>query len=376
MNDTNTLPIKTKPRARDLGLPLSGRPGPLNAITDVAQVAVGLCNIIEDSPRTGRPLPLRTGVTAIIPRTQAQGQYSVFAGLHRFNGNGEMTGTHWIEDSGLLNSPILITNTHNVGIVHQAAVKWMLERFPGEYGGTPPRWLMPVVAETYDGILNDINALGVTEEMVFTALDGASTGPVAEGNTGGGTSMIAYGFKAGTGTASRVVQIAGHDYTVGVLVQANHGQREWLTICGVPVGRDLAAAEVGTDLPERGSIIVVIATDIPMAPHQLRRLARRGTIGIGRGGTPGGNSSGDIFLAFSTANEGVTTKKPLQQIEMLDDELFDPVYLAAVESVDEAILNSMLAAEDMAGTIDGRAWVRALPHDILCDIMRWQRPFG
>lgn len=281
-----------KPRAREIGLPFTGATGPHNAITDVANVAVGLSSVCEAKPRPGRLLPVRTGVTAIVPHPQAEVPVPVFAGIHRFNGNGEMTGTHWIEDGGYFLGPITITNTHSVGMAHHATVKWMLERYRSTYYGERPRWIMPVVAETFDGILNDINALALTETDVIAAFDAISDGPVAEGNTGGGTAMIAYGFKGGTGTSSRRVTIAGTDYTVGVLVQANNGQRDWLTVCGVPVGRHMADIVPGPDMAERGSIIVVVATDIPMAPHQLQRVARRCTMGIGRNGTPGGNNSG------------------------------------------------------------------------------------
>lgn len=359
-----------KPRARDLGLPFAGMTGPHNAITDVPHVAVGLKSLCEDTPRPGRLLPVRTGVTAIVPHPDADVPVPVFAGVHRFNGNGEMTGTHWIEDGGYFLGPIAITNTHSVGMVHHSTVKWMLERYRSTYHGDRPRWIMPVVAETFDGILNDINTLALGEADVMAALDAASEGPVAEGNTGGGTAMIAYGFKGGTGTASRRLEAGGRSYTVGVLVQANHGQRDWLTVCGVPVGRHLHDA--GADTAERGSIIAVVATDIPMAPHQLQRVARRCSIGIGRNGTPGGNNSGDIFIAFSTANaRPLEPASPdVRSIDMLDDDLFDPVYMAVVDAVEEAVVNAMLAAEDMPGTRDGRGGVEALPLAPLLEIMK------
>jgi L-aminopeptidase/D-esterase-like protein len=246
----------------------------------------------------------------------------------------------------------------------------MLDRYHSTYHGGQPRWIMPVVAETFDGILNDINTLALGEADVLAALDTASDGPVAEGNTGGGTAMIAYGFKGGTGSASRQLVIGGRSYMVGVLVQANHGQRDWLTICGVPVGRHLAEEARGGETAERGSIIVIVATDIPMAPHQLKRMARRCSLGIGRNGTPGGNSSGDIFLAFSTANARPLGNPPdIHRVEMLDDDLFDPVYMAVVDGTEEAVINAMLAAEDMVGTIDGRERVEAVPTDRILDIM-------
>ncbi len=358
-------PSHRKPRARDLKLDLPGLPGPENAITDVPGLAVGVTTKIEAAPRPGRPLPVRTGVTAILPHAGERDPMPVFAGIHRFNGNGEMTGSHWIEDGGTFLGPVLITNTHSVGMVHHAAVAWMLKRYAGVYGGKDHLWIMPVVAETYDGMLNDINGQHVTAEDVFQALDTATAGAVPEGNVGGGTAMITYGFKGGTGTASRVVEIAGTRHTVGVLVQANHGQRDWLTITGIPVGRELGEGTIEEPGRERGSIIVVIATDIPMAPHQLKRLARRAAIGIGRGGTPGGNSSGDIFLAFSTGNRLAMAHKaaPRVAIDIVNDEIIDPVYLAAVEAIEEAILNALFAAETMGGTAADRYCVRALPVD-------------
>ena len=287
-------------RARDFGIPFDGTPGPLNALTDVPGVHVGFCTVREDTPRPGRRLPVRTGVTAILPHAAAPAPVPVFAGIHRFNGNGEMTGSHWIEDGGYFVGPVLITNTHSVGMAHHAAVRWMLDRYARTYEGDDHLWIMPVIGETYDGLLNDINGQHITQEHVFRALDGAAAGPVAEGNVGGGMGMVAYGFKGGTGTASRRIDIGGAQYTVGALVQANHGQRDWLTIAGRPIGKQLSQPDPG--LCERGSIIVILATDLPLAPHQLQKLARRGAIGIGRNGTIGGNSSGDIFLAFSTAN--------------------------------------------------------------------------
>ncbi|WP_448952739.1 DmpA family aminopeptidase [Labrys neptuniae] len=361
-----------KPRARDLGLPFSGRTGPYNAITDVTDVAVGFTTILEDEPRPGRKRPLRTGVTAIRPHASSPTPIPVYAGLHRFNGNGEMTGTHWIEDGGSFIGPVVITNTHGVGMAHHATVKWMLEHYASTYDSDDFLWIMPVIAETYDGALNDINALALSEADVRAALDNAAGGPVREGNCGGGTGMITYGFKGGTGTASRIVEIDGMPYTIGVLVQANHGQRDWLTIRGVPVGEHLVDGTPASQLQERGSIIVVIATDLPLAPHQLKRLARRGAIGIGRNGTPGGNNSGDIFLAFSTANAKPMLHRapPRFSIDVLNDEGLDPVYLAAVDSVEEAVVNAMLAAEGTGGTPYDRLRVDAIPHARLLELMR------
>ncbi len=369
--DNKNIPA-TKARARDLGLPFKGRTGPLNAITDVEGIAVGFHTISENEPRPGRKRPVRTGVTAILPHAGSAVPVPVYAGVHRFNGNGEMTGTHWIEDGGFFLGPVMITNTHAVGMTHHATIKWMLERYASTYDSDDFLWIMPVVAETYDGVLNDINGQHIGEAEVQAALDAASGGPVQEGNCGGGTGMIAYGFKGGTGTASRVVEFGGRDYTVGTLVQANHGQRDWLTICGVPVGEHMRDGTPQSQMQERGSIIVVIATDLPMAPHQLQRLARRAAIGIGRNGTPGGNNSGDIFLAFSTANpRPMAHRAPTHlTLEIVNDEKLDPVYLATVDSVEEAVVNAMLAAEDSGGTAHDRFKIDAIKHGPLLEVMR------
>lgn len=360
-----------KSRARDLGLDLSGTPGRWNAITDIAGLHIGFRTIIEDAPRGARKLPVRTGVTAIIPHAQAPFPQPVYAGIHRFNGNGEMTGSHWIEDGGYFLGPVLITNTHSVGIAHHAAIKWMISRYPAIYDGAEDLWIMPVVAETYDGVLNDINGQHLTECDVLDALNSATSGPVKEGNVGGGTGMITFGFKGGTGSSSRLFDFGGEKHTIAALVQANHGTGEWLTISGVPVGRELHGASLVPEAAERGSIIVVLATDLPLAPHQLKRLARRAAIGIGRNGTPGGNSSGDIFLAFSTANaRPMPHKSPAKfAIEIASDELMDTLYLAAVECVEESVLNAMCAATDMGGTLHDRAMVHALPTDKLIAIL-------
>lgn len=356
-----------KPRARALGLPFTGQTGPYNAITDVAGLGVGFRTIIENEPRPGRTQPVRTGVTAILPHMNSQTPVPVYAGVHRFNGNGEMTGTHWIEDGGYFLGPVMITNTHGVGITHHATVKWMIDRYASTYQTGDHLWIMPVVAETYDGVLNDINALPVTEADARAALDVVASGPVQEGNCGGGTGMITYGFKGGTGTSSRRIAFDGRDYTLGVLVQANHGQRDWLTIAGVPVGKHLTDDTPQSQLKERGSIIVVIATDLPMMPHQLKRLARRAAIGIGRNGTPGGNNSGDIFLAFSTANaHAMPHRMPGHlTVEIVADEPLDPVYLATVDAIEEAVVNAMLAAETLGGTPHDKLIVKAIDHEAL-----------
>lgn len=361
-----------RPRARDLGLPFSGQTGPLNAITDVTGIAVGLKTIIEDTPRPGRRRPVRTGVTAIIPHAASAEPIPVYAGIHRFNGNGEMTGSHWIEDGGQFFGPVMITNTHAVGMAHHATIRWMLEKYASTYDSDDFLWIMPVVAETYDGVLNDINGLHLTEADVHAALAAASTGPVKEGNTGGGTGMITYGFKGGTGTSSRVVEVGDRNYTIGTLVQANHGQRDWLTICGVPVGRHMRDDTPQSRMAERGSIIVVVATDLPLAPHQLQRVARRCSIGIGRNGTPGGNNSGDIFLAFSTANSRAMPHRAPSHLslEILNDEGLDPIYMAVVDSVEEAVVNAMLAAEDLGGTPHDRFRIDAISPEHLLALLR------
>lgn len=336
-----------KKRGRDLGIPFPGNPGSFNAITDVPGVEVGYCTRIEgDGPLVQGKGPVRSGVTAILPRGHASVPEPVWGGSYALNGNGEMTGTHWIQDGGYFVGPICITNTHSAGIVHHAAVRWMIEHYSNAWQ-SEHLWAMPVIAETYDGVLNDINGQHIREEDALQALRSAAGGPVVEGNVGGGTGMICYEFKGGTGTSSRLVEIDGEEFIVAALVQANHGLRPWLTVLGHAVGKDMLEDRLLDQ--EQGSIIVILGTNLPMAPHQLRRLAKRASIGIGRGGTPGGNNSGDIFLAFSTANS-----MPLPQLagsrlhlEMINDELFDPIYMSVTESIEEAVINAMLAAEDM-----------------------------
>lgn len=347
----------TGPRARDLGLPFPGTPGPLNAITDVPGVAVGFCTLTDASRN------MRTGVTAILPRPGTEPQ-PVWAGQYALNGNGEMTGTHWINDAGYFLGPILITNTHGVGAAHMGATRWMIGHY-ADYFAKEHAWAMPVVAETYDGVLNDINALHVQPDHAIAALEARSTGPVAEGSTGGGNGMIAYEFKGGTGTASRRITLGGRDYTVAALVQANHGIRPWLNILGRPVG-DLIpeGAFYGAEM---GSIIVILATDAPLSGLALRQLAKRAAIGIGRGGTPGGNNSGDIFLAFSTANPGPMPQfaPPVSTREELNIDLLDTLYLAGVQSVEEAVVNAMVAGEDVATFKPAGLTCLALDHDRL-----------
>jgi D-aminopeptidase len=336
-----------KPRGRELGLPFPGETGANNAITDVPGVEVGFCTRIEgDGPLVQGKGPVRSGVTSILPLGRKPDPEPVWAGMYALNGNGEMTGTHWIHDGGYFVGPICITNTHSVGMVHHAAVKWMIETY-AQHWESEHLWAMPVVAETYDGVLNDINGQHITEKDALKALDGATSGPISEGNVGGGTGMIAYEFKGGTGTASRRLTIDAETFHMGALVQANHGLRPWLKVLGKPVGKAMLEGRLLD--AEQGSIIVILGTDIPMAPHQLRRLAKRAAIGIGRGGSPGGNNSGDIFLAFSTANRGPIPQLagPRRSFEMISDEQFDPIYMAAVEAIEEAVVNAMLAAEDM-----------------------------
>ncbi len=337
----------TKPRVRDLGLPLPGIPGPLNAITDVAGIEIGTCEVLssQDPSLATRGIPVQTGVTAILPRGRDPQPKPLWAGQFSLNGNGEMTGAHWIRDGGWFCGPVMLTNSHSVGIVHQAATRWMIETY-GSTWEAEHLWALPVVGETYDGILNDINGLHVTEEHARAALEAARPGRVAEGNTGGGAGMICYEFKGGTGTSSRRIDIEGEGFTLGALVQANHGLRPWFTVAGRNVGAEMRENRVPGLTRESGSIIVVLATDLPLLPGQLERISRRAAIGIGRGGTPGGNNSGDIFLAFSTANEMPMPQvsDAWRQMTCLNDERLDPVYMAAVEAVEEAILNALCAA--------------------------------
>ena len=358
-------------RARDLGIPFAGTPGPLNAITDVAEVTVGHTTLIAgDGKLNVGSGPVRTGVTAVHPRGKTYDP--VFSGWYALNGNGEMTGTTWVEESGFLEGPVVITNTHSVGVARDATIEWqyannLFDPLPDD---PDVFWSLPVVAETYDGDLNDINGFHVTKEHVISALDSATSGPVAEGNVGGGTGMICHQFKGGIGTASRLVDIADREYTIGVLVQANYGLRETLTIAGVPLGDEL------TDLmpdfrqtdQETGSIIVVVATDAPLLPHQLKRLARRVPLGISKLGGYASNGSGDIFIAFSTANPGAAAREGLQDVEMLPNDAISPLFLATAQATEEAIVNAMVAAKTMTG-INGNT-VYALPHDRLIDILK------
>ena len=366
-------------RARELDIPIEGVSGPLGAITDVAGVEVGHSTLIAGSGplRVGQG-PIRTGVTVIHPRGKANAD-PVFGAWFTLNGNGEMTGTTWLQESGILEGPIAITNTHSVGVVRDAILHWLVTR-----PNTQP-WGLPVVAETYDGSLNDINGFHVKPEHVLAALESAKSGPVAEGNVGGGTGMICHQFKGGIGTASRKLTAAAGGYTVGVLVQCNYGLRRDLRVAGVPVGAEISdlmpctasrdpsrlAGARRCDAPspperadaEQGSIIIVVATDAPLLPHQLKRIATRASLGVARSGGYGGNSSGDIFVAFSTANPRTFGDTGVARVEMIPNARINPLFYATVQATEEAILNAMLAAETMTGANDLR--VHALPHDRL-----------
>lgn len=364
-----------KPRARDLGIPLKGITGEFNAITDVKGVEVGYSTLIsgegENILGSG---PIRTGVTAIFPRGKTKKFSPVFANWYSLNGNGEMTGTTWLTESGFLETPIMITNTNSVGEVRQAVLKWFVDT--DWYKGEKWWYTYPVVAETYDGFLNDIYGFHIQEEQVLEAINNASSGKIAEGNVGGGTGMACLGFKGGTGTSSRIIEIEDATYTLGVLVQSNFGSKENFSVEGVPVGLELKDTLnyvfKGPPTSNRkegdGSIIVIVATDAPLLPHQLKRIAQRVTIGVGKIGGRGENGSGDIFLAFSTANEDAFKRDENSKVEMLSNDLMDPLFEATVQAVEEAVLNAMLAAETMEGINGNTAY--ALPHDLLIQTLK------
>jgi L-aminopeptidase/D-esterase-like protein len=360
-----------RPRARDLGIPFEGTPGPFNAITDVAGVTVGHTTLIAGSGKlqVGHG-PVRTGVTAVLPRGQDSLSNPVFGAWFSQNGNGEMTGTTWVEESGFLEGPVMITNTHSVGVVRDAVIQWRVAHAGADATGY--FWSLPVVAETWDGWLNDINGFHVKPEHAVQALDRAHDGAVEEGSVGGGTGMICNGYKGGIGSSSRRLDAKDGGYTIGVLVQCNYGTRNNLRIAGVPVGREIPAPEpyafMTSDLVERGSIIVVVATDAPLLAHQLKRLARRVTLGLGRNGSISGNDSGDIFIAFSTANSGAAASAHVVDLKMLPNDSLDPVFRATVEATEEAIVNALVAAQDMIG-IDGHR-VIALPHAALRAVLK------
>lgn len=350
---------QVKARARDLGIPFDGTPGPANAITDVKGVEVGHTTLISGAGKleVGRG-PVRTGVTAILPRGKASND-PVFAGWFSLNGNGEMTGTTWVEESGFLEGPVMITNTHSVGVVRDAVIAWRVKR--GGPDETGYWWSLPLVAETYDGFLNDVNGFHVKPEHAFQALASARSGPVAEGNVGGGTGMICYEFKGGIGTASRKLSEKVGGYTVGALVQCNCGRRAQLTVAGVPVGREIPQTPTYGD--DTGSIIITVATDAPLLPHQLKRLARRASLGLARTGSISGNGSGDIFIAFSTANPRAAKSSGITQFHMLPNDQMNPLFEATVQATEEAIVNALVAAETMTGA-DNHT-VMAIPHDRL-----------
>ncbi|MGB9199246.1 MAG: P1 family peptidase [Terriglobales bacterium] len=366
---------QTKPRARDLGVPFDGTPGPNNAITDVKGVEVGHTTLIRGEGKlvVGQG-PVRTGVTAVLPRGKNSTD-AVFGAWFTLNGNGEMTGTTWLEDSGLLDGPVMITNTHSVGVVRDAVIAWKVKRGGPDMEGY--WWSLPVVAETWDGWLNDINGFHVKPEDAFHALDSAHAGPVEEGNVGGGTGMVCNEFKGGIGTSSRVLDAKEGGYTVGVLVQCNYGRRPELRIAGVPVGKEIPEHPAYEDETsslgpapglDTGSIIIVIATDAPLIPTQLKRVARRASLGLGRDGSYSGDGSGDIFVAFSTANSGMASPKGIHDVKMLPNDSLDPVFLATVRATEEAVVNAMVAADTMTG-IDGHT-VIALPHDKLREVLK------
>jgi L-aminopeptidase/D-esterase-like protein len=355
---------QTKPRARDLGVPFDGNPGPNNAITDVKGVEVGHTTLIsgEGKLKVGEG-PVRTGVTAVLPRGKKSTD-AVFGGWFTLNGNGEMTGTTWLEDSGFLDGPVMITNTHSVGVVRDAVIAWKVKH--GEPDMEGYWWSLPVVAETWDGFLNDINGFHVKPEHVFHALDSAHSGPVEEGSVGGGTGMICNEFKGGIGTSSRVLDAKYGGYTVGVLVQCNYGRRDQLRIAGVPVGKEIPEHPAYGE--DTGSIIIVVATDAPLIPTQLKRVARRASLGLGRDGSYSGDGSGDIFVAFSTANPGAANPKGIHDLKMLPNDSLDPIFLATVQATEEAVVNAMIAADTMTG-IDGHTAI-ALPHERLREVLK------
>ncbi|MEO8765724.1 MAG: P1 family peptidase [Ginsengibacter sp.] len=366
-------------RARDLGVPFDGTTGKYNAITDVEGVEVGYTTLIDGNGSLQKGVgPVRTGVTAIFP---AGKKYTpVFANWYTLNGNGDMTGTHWITESGFLETPILITNTSSVGTVRDAALAWMDKNNYYDTSQHQFWYSYPVVAETWDGILNDINGFHVKPEHVWHALETAKSGIIEEGGVGGGTGMICHGFKGGTGTSSRVIDKTMGGYTVGVLVQANHGSRQQLIIAGVPVGKELAdtlpiiineGASVKinkNDLPETGSIIVIVATNAPLLPHQLKRLVQRVSIGLGKNGGIGGNGSGDIFLAFSTANKTAFSRTNETSVTMYSNDLINDLLTATIEATEEAIINALVAGKTMKGINDNI--VPGLPHEAVIRVLK------
>ena len=351
-------------RARDLGVPFQGTPGDLNAITDVHGVEVGHTTLVEEEGKFGVGKgPVRTGVTAILPLGKETSNTAVPAAVFSFNGNGEMTGSAWVEESGFLEGPVLLTNTHSVGVVRDAVVEWGTKKFPGTNN-----FNLPVVGETWDGELNDINGFHVRKEDVFDALDGATGGAVVEGNVGGGTGMRAFGFKAGIGTASRILAKGDDGFCVGVLVQVNLGRRENLMVSGVPVGMEVRELQplIHKESEKEGSILAVIATDAPLMPLQLKRLAKRAALGVARTGAVSTNSSGDLFIAFSTAVPALIEGR--QHWATLENDDLDPLLAATVQATEEAIINALIAAKTMRG-INGNTFY-ALPHERLREVLK------
>lgn len=355
------------PRARDIGIPFDGVPGRHNAITDVPGVEVGFETIVRDLPGDRA---VRTGVTAILPRGRTNHDKPAYGGWFSLNGNGEMTGTAWIEESGFIEGPIMITNTHSVGAVHEGTIRWRLEN--GAADSRDYWWSLPVVAETWDGYLNDINGFHVRPEHAGAAIDAAQPGPVQEGNVGGGTAMNCFEFKCGTGTSSRAVTVAGKDHILGVLVQANFGVRDNLIVAGVPVGRHLRDDRVFSstiaDYTGFGSIIIVVGTDAPLLPHQLKRITRRAALGLSRTGSIAGNGSGDIFLAFSTANPGINQSSSEGGSQSVANESIVPLFEATIQATEEAIINALVAGRTMTG--NGGKTVTAIDHQELRRVLR------
>ena len=372
-------PIPAPPkveRARDLGVPFDGTPGKFNAITDVPGVEVGYTTLISGDGKLERGKgPVRTGVTAILPRGLSEMNDSVFAGYFSLNGNGEMTGTAWVEESGFLEGPILLTNTHSVGVARDAVIAWRLAHGGPDAEGFA--WSLPVVAETWDGWLNDVDGFHVKPEHVAQAIETAHGGAIEEGSVGGGTGMICYEFKGGIGTASRTVAAVADRgsseekrYTVGVLVQANCGRRPQLTIRGLPIGKEIPGSVFNQQ--ETGSIIIIVATDAPLLPHQLKRLARRASLGLARTGSVSGNGSGDLFIAFSTANpHAADSSPPTRTIETMPNDLMDPLFTVTVDATEEAIINALVDNHDMTGRDNHK--VEALPHERLRQLFQQQK---
>src|SRR2546421_9248522 len=372
-----STPAKKIVRARDVGVPFDGMPGQLNSITDVGGVELGYTTIIRGEGKLviGKG-PVRTGVTAIIPRGHDSLNDPVYAAVFSLNGNGEMTGTHWIEESGFLEGPVVITNTHSVGVARDAVIAWRIKH--GAAAASGCWWSLPHVAETWDGWLNDTNGFHVKPEDVFHALDSAHGGAVEEGSVGGGTGMICYEFKGGSGTASRKIDIkvgkdkpaqdasAARTFVVGVFVQANFGRRALLTIAGVPIGKEIPGTVYGEDT---GSCIAVVATDAPLLPNQLKRLARRVSLGLARTGTISGNGSGDLFVAFSTANKNVWAPDQVtHNVQTIPNDLMDPIFNGVVQATEEAVVNALVDNQTMIGADNHR--VEALPHDRLRDFLK------